>query len=70
MQSRQRRDRHPLLPRHADLELGELFGEAAKERLGDRLVHDQHLERRAALAVERKRAEQAFLHRQFDVRVG
>ena len=50
--------------------LRELLGEAAQERLDDRLMHDQHLERGAALAVERQRAEQALLDRELDIGIG
>ena len=50
--------------------LPSFLDEAAQERLDDRLVHDQHLERRAALAVERQRAQQALLDRELDVGVG
>src|SRR2546425_3151772 len=58
MQARQWRDCDALLPWHADLELGKLLDEAMKEQLCNRLVHNQHLERGAALSVERKRAKQ------------
>ena len=66
---RQRRDVDALLPRHADLELAHLLAEPAQERLGDGLMHDQHLQRRAALAVERQGSDQAFLDRKLEIGV-
>jgi hypothetical protein len=40
-----------------------------QELVDDRAVDDQHLERRAPLPVERQCAQQALLHRQFEVGV-
>ena len=66
---RERRDAHALVPGHADLQLGEFLREPLQEAVDDRLVHDQHLERRAALAVERQRTQQALLYGEIDVGV-
>ena len=68
--ARQRRDADALLPRHADLHLRERGREALQEFVDDRAVHEQHLQRGAALPVERQRAEQAFLDGQVEVRIG
>ena len=65
----QRRDAHALLPGHADLELAQLLGEAAQEGLDDRLMDDQHLQGRAALAVEGQASEEAFLDGKLDIGV-
>ena len=67
MQPGQRRDIHAFLPGHADFQLAKFFGKAAQEGFGDRLVHDEHLERGAALPVEGQRAKQAFLGRQLKI---
>jgi hypothetical protein len=52
----QRRQRHARLPRHAGLERGQFALELVEEGLDHVLVHEQDLQRRAALAVERQRA--------------
>jgi hypothetical protein len=55
------------LPGHTDGQLADFLAEAAQELFGDGLVHEDHLDRRAPLAVEGERAGDAFLDRQFDV---
>ena len=67
---RQGRNVDTLLPRHADLEFAHFLAEPAQERLDDGLMHDQHLQRRAALAVEGQGSDQALLDRKLKVGVG
>ena len=52
------------------INLPEDLQEALDKRIDDRAMHEQHLKRRATLTVERQRTQQAFLDRQFEVRIG
>ena len=66
----ERRDVDAGLPGHSDLQFREFVAEELQELVRDRPMHDQHLQSRAALAVERQGTEQALLHRKRDVGVG
>ncbi|MDT4855363.1 hypothetical protein FQZ97_897150 [compost metagenome] len=66
----QRRQRHAGIPRHARLELGQLGAELIEEWLQHIFMHEEDLQRRAALAVERQRAGDRFVHRIVQVDLG
>ena len=66
---RQRRDRHALVPRHADAQGGDRGGQPLEELARHPPVDEEDLERGAALPVERQRSEQALAHRQVEVGV-